>query len=75
MLTPEAFQAVVGRLCDAAVRFVVEPHLARIGTPGEQLIFLVDHGCGNVVEVKGMDAPKVFTKETGHVCPTPHGGR
>ncbi len=62
VLSPAGFAATVARLQAAAVRFVVAPHLARAGTPGEQLITLVEDGCGNVVEFKGMDAAAVFAR-------------
>jgi extradiol dioxygenase family protein len=53
---------MVARLQAAAARFLVAPHLARVGTSGEQLITLVEDGCGNVVEFKGMDAATVFAR-------------
>lgn len=62
VLSPEAFETMVRRLRAAEVRFLVEPHKARVGTPGEQLITLVEDGCGNVVEFKGMDAAMVFAR-------------
>jgi extradiol dioxygenase family protein len=62
VLSPAGFEAIVARLRAAAVRFVVAPHLARAGTAGEQMITLVEDGCGNVVEFKGMDAAAVFAR-------------
>ncbi|MGG5823451.1 VOC family protein [Falsiroseomonas sp. HW251] len=60
VLPPSGFEALVARMARAGVAFVVPPHTARAGTPGEQLITLVKDGCGNVVEFKGMESSAVF---------------
>lgn len=54
VLTPDAFEALASRLRDAAVRFVIEPHVRFAGQPGEQhTMFLLDPS-GNALEFKAF---------------------
>ena len=62
IVTPDLYDAMLGRLRAAGVSFAMEPDRIFIGTPREQTVFLVFDPSGNAVEVKGMPKPaEVFS--------------
>lgn len=50
------WQAMADRLVDAAVNFVIEPHLRFAGQPGEQWTMFFLDPFGNPIEVKGFES-------------------
>ena len=57
VLTVEAFHELAGRLREAGMEFVIEPHVRFQGQPGEQwTMFLLDPA-GNALEFKAFADP------------------
>ena len=57
VLTVEQFQALAGRLTDAALDFVIAPHVRFPGEPGEQWTMFFLDPSGNALEFKAFADP------------------
>ena len=53
-LTEEQFHDLAGRVRDAGIAFIVEPHLRFKGQPGEQWTMFFKDPSGNNLEFKAM---------------------
>ncbi|MST31993.1 glyoxalase [Acidimicrobiaceae bacterium USS-CC1] len=63
LLGVEDFHLLAGRLRDAGVRFVIEPHLRFAGLPGEQWTMFFLDPAGNALEFKAFtDDAAVFRR-------------
>lgn len=63
LLHPDDWQVLAGRLRDADVEFVIEPHTRFAGEPGEQSTMFVLDPAGNALEFKAFaDDAMVFAR-------------
>lgn len=54
VLEMPVWEALAGRLRDAGVRFVIEPHIRFRGQPGEQATMFLTDPSGNALEFKAF---------------------
>jgi extradiol dioxygenase family protein len=59
-LTEEQFHAMAGRLREAGVEFIIEPHKRFEGMPGEQWTMFFKDPSGNNLEFKAMGKPELL---------------
>ena len=57
VLPMDRWHALAGRLRDAGVSFVIEPHMRFLGQPGEQATMFLRDPCGNALEFKAFTDP------------------
>ena len=63
VLPMDRWHAVAGRLRDAGVSFVIEPHVRFLGQPGEQATMFLRDPCGNALEFKAFaDPSRLFAR-------------
>ena len=63
VLPMDRWHALAGRLRDAGVSFVIEPHVRFLGQPGEQATMFLRDPCGNALEFKAFaDPSRLFAR-------------
>ena len=63
VLPMDRWHALAGRLRDAGVSFVIEPHMRFLGQPGEQATMFLRDPCGNALEFKAFaDPSRLFAR-------------